>query len=123
VVNDYGCQLKGTEGGDSATAEEVVAEIVAAGGRAVPVVADIGSAEGVRQTIAAALVLGGVHMVIHNASPVMPMTSLEDATQEGFSASMGANVIGSWELARQCWPVFRKQQYARMVLINSAAGL
>lgn len=123
VVNDYGCQLKGTEGGNSAPAEAVVAEIVAAGGRAVPVVADIGSAEGVRQTIAAALELGGVHMVIHNASPVMPMTSLEDATQEGFSASMGANVMGSWELARQCWPIFRQQQYARMVLINSAAGL
>lgn len=123
VVNDYGCQLTGTEGGNSAPAEAVVAEIVAAGGRAVPVVADIGSAEGGGQTIAAALELGGVHMVIHNASPVMPMTSLEEATQEGFGLSVAANVIGSWELARQCWPIFRKQQYARMVLINSAAGL
>lgn len=123
VVNDYGCQLIGTSGGDRTPAEEVVAEIVAAGGRAVPVVSDIGSAEGVRQTVAAALELGGVHIVIHNASPVMPMTSLEDATQEGFSASLSTNAVGSWELARQCWPIFRAQQYARMVLINSAAGL
>lgn len=123
VVNDYGCQLIGTQGGDRSPAEEVVAEIIAAGGRAVPVVSDIGSAEGVRETVAAAVALGGVHIVIHNASPVMPMTSLEDATQEGFSASINTNAVGSWELARQCWPIFHKQQYARMVLINSAAGL
>lgn len=123
MVNDYGCALSGIHGGNRAPAEEVAAEIIAAGGRAVPVVADIGSAEGVRQAIKAALELGGVHVVIHNASPVMPMTSLEDATQEGFNASLNVNVVGSWELARQCWPIFRAQGYARMVLINSAAGL
>ncbi|MNN39372.1 putative short-chain type dehydrogenase/reductase [compost metagenome] len=86
-------------------------------------VSDIGSAEGVRQAINAALELGGVHIVIHNASPVMPMTDFEEATQEGFETSLRVNAIGSWELARQCWPFFREQGHGRMVLINSAAGL
>ncbi|MDQ0124818.1 NAD(P)-dependent dehydrogenase (short-subunit alcohol dehydrogenase family) [Pseudomonas lini] len=123
VVNDYGCALTGEQGGNAGPAESVVAQIRAAGGVAVPVVADIGSAQGVGEVIKAAVALGGVHIVIHNASPVMPMTSLEEAAQEGFDTSLRVNAVGSWELARQCWPLFRAQGYGRMVLINSAAGL
>ncbi|MFP3444185.1 SDR family NAD(P)-dependent oxidoreductase [Pseudomonas sp. SIMBA_067] len=123
VVNDLGCALTGDQGGDRGPAEAVVEEIRAAGGVAVPVVADIGSAQGVAEVVKAAVQLGGVHIVVHNASPVMPMTSLEQATEEGFSTSLRVNAVGSWELARQCWPVFREQGHARVVLINSAAGL
>lgn len=123
VVNDYGCALTGEQGGNPAPAEAVVAEIRAAGGVAVPVVADIGSAEGVQHVVKAARALGGVHIVVHNASPVMPMTSLEEATREGFDTSLRVNAVGSWELARQCWPIFRAQGHGRVVLINSAAGL
>ncbi|WP_201188594.1 SDR family NAD(P)-dependent oxidoreductase [Pseudomonas fluorescens] len=123
VVNDLGCALTGEQGGNAGPAESVVAEIRAAGGVAVPVVADIGSAQGVGEVIRAALDLGGVHIVVHNASPVMPMTSLEEAAQEGFDTTLRVNALGSWELARQCWPIFRAQAHGRVVLINSAAGL
>lgn len=123
VVNDYGCSLAGHSGGNAGPAEAVVDEIRAMGGIAVPVVTDIGTAQGVSEVIAAAVRLGGVHIVVHNASPVMPMSALEEATQEGFDTSLRVNATGSWELARQCWPIFRAQGYGRMVLINSAAGL
>lgn len=123
VVNDLGCELDGS-GGVPGPASEVCEEIRAVGGEAVAVVADIGSEEGVRQTMAATLDrFGRCDAIIHNASPVMPKTSFEGATREGFELSLRVNAGGAWDLAKQAWPQFKRQGHGRIVFINSAAGL
>jgi NAD(P)-dependent dehydrogenase (short-subunit alcohol dehydrogenase family) len=67
VVNDLGGALDG-DGGDATPAEEVVAEIRAAGGRAVANRCDVASEEGSQALIAAAVEeFGDVHVLINNA--------------------------------------------------------
>jgi NAD(P)-dependent dehydrogenase (short-subunit alcohol dehydrogenase family) len=124
VINDFGVDLQGCEGGKAGPAQSVVEEIRAMGGTAEMAVVDIGSADGVRESLRIALEkLGGLHIVVHNASPVMPMTSLEDASQHGFEVTLRVNAVAAWELARQSWLHFKRQRYGRIVLISSAAGL
>src|SRR3954453_13680180 len=66
VVNDPGGGLTG-EGADAGPAEEVVAEIVAAGGEAVACTESVTSAAGGEAIVAAALdAYGRVDILVHN---------------------------------------------------------
>jgi len=67
VVNDSGAAIDGT-GGDPCAAEEVVAEIRAAGGEAVASTDDVADWEGGRRLVDAAVsAFGDLHVLVNNA--------------------------------------------------------
>ncbi len=82
-------------------AEQVVAEIDDAGGRAVAVRADVGDEAAVLGLFdEAEQQLGGIDAVVHTAG-TMPLSPLVDTTAESFDRIMRANVRGTFLVARE----------------------
>ena len=112
VVNDVGADVDGT-GRSEGPAAEVVAEITAAGGRAIANSSDISTEEGVRQLIKDAhSAFGRADVVVHNA---------------GFNIGdldpiFDVHVRAAWMLAEESWPEMVERGYGRIVLTTSSAG-
>ena len=122
VVNDLGGSLSGT-GGDATTAQQVAREIEAAGGRALANGDDISTFEGAQRLIAAAVqAFGRVDALINNAGILRDKT-LAKMEPADFEAVVRVHLLGSAWCSRAAWPVMQQQQYGRIVMTTSAAGL
>ena len=122
VVNDLGGAVDGS-GGSSAAAENVVAEINAAGGEAIPngssVTDDAGVANMVEQAMEA---FGRIDILIANAGILRDKTFAK-MEMEDFEIVMAVHVMGTVKPAKACWPIMRDQQYGRIVVTTSSTGL
>jgi 3-oxoacyl-[acyl-carrier protein] reductase len=88
----------------TALCEEVAHQIVAAGGRALPVVADITDADAVTRMVDAARTeFGGVDILVNNAAfrSRVPFVELDDAT---WDFTLGASFQGAWRMCKACVP-------------------
>jgi NAD(P)-dependent dehydrogenase (short-subunit alcohol dehydrogenase family) len=122
VVNDPGVNPRGDDAGDRATADDVVAEIIAAGGRAV---ADYGSVAD--PAAANAMVrlavdsFGTLDILVNNAGNnrrnVFAETSLED-----FRNVLDVHLTGTFLVTQAAWPVFAARRYGRIVFTTSQVG-
>jgi len=122
VVNDLGGSLSGT-GGDASPAQQVVREIEAAGGRALANGDDISTFDGAQRLIAAAVqAFGRVDVLINNAGILRDKT-LAKMEPADFEAVVRVHLLGSAWCSRAAWPVMQAQQYGRIVMTTSAAGL
>lgn len=119
IVNDLGGASSG-EGGDPGVAEQVAAEIRAAGGQAI---ANADSVENGEKIIACAMDhFGRVDAVINNAG------ILRDAMFHKLSAVDWEEIVrvhleGTFRVTRSAWPHMREAGYGRVVMTTSAAGL
>lgn len=122
VVNDLGKDLHG--GGDvSSAAEEVVNEIIGAGGQAVTSTSSIATPEGGAAVVAAALdEWGRLDAVVHNAGILRDKT-LAKLAPEDVDAVLEVHLKGAFNVLRAAYPVMREQGYGRVVLTSSASGL
>ena len=122
VINDLGGALDGT-GGNSAAAEAVVAEIIAAGGTAIAngasITDDAGVAHLVKQTMDA---FGRADILIANAG-ILRDKSFSKMEMKDFDAVMNVHVMGTVKPAKALWQIFRDQQYGRIVVTTSSTGL
>ncbi|HEX5252933.1 MAG TPA: SDR family NAD(P)-dependent oxidoreductase [Mycobacterium sp.] len=122
VVNDAGSGLDG-DGVDAGPAEQVVAEITAAGGEAVACSASVATREGGEAIIAAALEsYGGIDVLIHNAGNVR-RGSLKEMSYEDFDAVLDIHLRGAFNVVRPAFPVMCEAGYGRIVLTSSIGGL
>jgi NAD(P)-dependent dehydrogenase (short-subunit alcohol dehydrogenase family) len=122
VVNDLGGSVGGV-GGDQAAASRVVREIEAAGGRALASFDDIATPEGARRLIdAAAQAYGRVDILINNAGILRDKT-LAKMDPSDFEAVVRVHLLGSTWCSRAALPLMQQQQYGRIVMTTSAAGL
>ena len=122
VVNDLGGSVNGA-GGDDAAARRVVAEIEAAGGRALANFDDIASPEGAQRLVDAAVgAFGRLDVLINNAGILRDKT-LHKMAPEDFEAVVRVHLLGSAWCSRAALPVMQAQQYGRIVMTTSAAGL
>ncbi len=99
-----------------------VAEITAAGGRALPVVGDVaesGAAERVLRRTEAAL--GPVDILVANAGGPPP-TTFDDTTEDHYRAALELNLLGSIRLAQACVPGMRSRHWGRIVFLTSMAA-
>jgi NAD(P)-dependent dehydrogenase (short-subunit alcohol dehydrogenase family) len=120
VVNDLGVALDGRNA-EEAPADEVVAAITAAGGRAVANGGDVSTAAGAASIVDQALSdFGGLHIVVSNAGIVgrseFPATTLED-----FQRHLAVHQIGAFNVIRAAWPSMAGQGYGRIVAAFSTA--
>jgi NAD(P)-dependent dehydrogenase (short-subunit alcohol dehydrogenase family) len=122
VVNDLGAALDGS-GGSSAAAEQVVAEIKAAGGEAIAdggsVSDDAGAANLVKRTVDA---FGRLDILIANAG-ILRDKSFGKMEIADFEAVVQVHLMGTVKPLRAAWPIMREQQYGRVVVTTSSTGL
>jgi NAD(P)-dependent dehydrogenase (short-subunit alcohol dehydrogenase family) len=121
VVNDPGGAVDG-RGGEHAVADQVVAEIKAAGGQAVAnydSVADMKSAQNIVDT--AVNTWGRLDILVNNAG-ILRDKAFNNMTMEDFEFAVQVHFFGTVYCTKAAWPVMRKQQYGRIVVTTSGSG-
>ncbi|HAY67652.1 MAG TPA: short-chain dehydrogenase [Acidimicrobiaceae bacterium] len=122
VVNDLGGAVDGT-GSDKGAAERVVDEIKRAGGEAVADTNSVATAEGGAAIVQTALdAYEHVDIVINNAG-ILRDKAFHNMTPEQFESVLDVHLRGAFHVTQPAWPHLRKQNYGRVVLTSSAAGV
>jgi NAD(P)-dependent dehydrogenase (short-subunit alcohol dehydrogenase family) len=122
VVNDLGGSRDGTGAGHS-MADQVVAEIKAAGGRAVANYDSVADADGAESIIKTALdQFGAVHGIVSNAG-ILRDGTFHKMTFDNWDSVLQVHLYGGYNVIRAAWPHFREQGYGRIVVATSTSGL
>ncbi|HVS66995.1 MAG TPA: SDR family NAD(P)-dependent oxidoreductase [Mycobacteriales bacterium] len=119
VVNDLGTSMTGA-GTDLTPAEEVAAEIVAAGGSAVADSNDISSPSSSQALVDAAIeTYGRIDILINNAG-IIEWSEFPAVDDENFGRHLAVHLGGSFLTTRAAWPHLVKQEYGRVVMTTSS---
>lgn len=122
VVNDLGGSMDGS-GGSSQAAQNVVAEIKAAGGEAIANGSSVSDKKGVenlvKETMAA---FGRIDILINNAG-ILRDKSFKKMTLEDFELVVNVHLMGSVYCTAAVWPIMNEQNYGRIVMTTSPSGL
>lgn len=128
VVNDIGTSLGG-EGRDTCAADETVAEIAAAGGKAIANYEDVTDWDAAKRIVDAAIeAFGDLHVIVNNAGIVRDRMFVS-ATPEEWDATMHVHLRGHFCVARHAVNYWRAKQKdgkdpdARIINTTSGAGL
>ncbi|KAG8188671.1 hypothetical protein JTE90_003928 [Oedothorax gibbosus] len=119
VVNDLGGTRSG-EGKSSSAADAVVKEIKAKGGKAV---ADYNSVEEGEKIVKTAIDnFGRIDILINNAG-ILRDKSFANISVQDWDIIHRVHLRGSFIVTRAAWPYFRKQNYGRIIMTASGAGI
>jgi NAD(P)-dependent dehydrogenase (short-subunit alcohol dehydrogenase family) len=122
VVNDVGGSLTG-DGADAGPAQDVVREIIAAGGEAVASVDSVATPAGGKAIVETALErFGRIDVLVHNAGNVR-RAALRDISYEDFEDVVDVHLRGAFHVVRPAFPVMCDAGYGRIVLTSSIGGL
>lgn len=106
-----------------AAAEAVAAEIVEAGGQAIPIFLDVGKSASVDAAIAAITAwAGGVDILVNNAG-ITRDSRMVKMTEDQFDAVIGVNLKGVWLCAKACVPSMVERGGGSIVNAASVVGL
>ena len=122
VVNDFGGALDGDgEGGNAA--DDVVAEIKAAGGSAIANHGSVSSREDSVQMVKDAVdAFGTVHILVNNAGILRDRT-FRKMTLDDFDQVMQVHLTGTAYVTHAAWPIMYEQRYGRIVFTSSGSGI
>ena len=126
VVNDFGVAISDTDDtGDAPVvnpADEVVAEIIAAGGSAVANYDTVATVEGANAIIQTALdAFGTVDICINNAGQVR-MQPFADFPDEHIATVISTQLMGTLNVGRAAWRVMEQNGGGRIINVSSGAG-
>jgi NAD(P)-dependent dehydrogenase (short-subunit alcohol dehydrogenase family) len=122
VVNDLGGSRDGS-GGGSTMADEVVAEVTAAGGEAVANYDGVHTWEGGQAIVQTALdAFGRVDIVVNNAG-ILRDTSFAKLEEPQLDLVLKVHLYGAFHVARAAWNHLKEQGYGRIVNTTSGSGL
>ncbi|MEL6876321.1 MAG: SDR family NAD(P)-dependent oxidoreductase [Pseudomonadota bacterium] len=122
VVNDFGGARDGS-GGSAGPAEDVVNEIKAEGGVAMPAACSVTDYEAVQKMVADAIAeWGHVDIVVNNAG-VLRDKSFHKMELADFDFVMDVHLMGSVNCTKAVWDHMRERQYGRLVMTTSSTGL
>ena len=108
---------------DVASADRVVEEIRAAGGKAVANHDPVGSKEAGEAIVAHAVrEFGGIEIVINNAG-VRGHNLFENMTEQQIKAVMDVHLMASIYVTQPAWKIMRAQKYGRIVMTSSSSGM
>jgi NAD(P)-dependent dehydrogenase (short-subunit alcohol dehydrogenase family) len=122
VVNDLGVSLAG-EAGATSPAEDVVNEIVAAGGRAIANADNVASWDGAQAMVQAAVdAFGRIDAVVNNAGNLRD-SLFHKMSEDEFDAVIAVHLKGSFNVSRAAAPFFKGQASGAYVHMTSTSGL
>jgi NAD(P)-dependent dehydrogenase (short-subunit alcohol dehydrogenase family) len=122
VVNDFGGAVDGT-GVSASAAEQVVAEIRAAGGEAIANADSVATPDGGAAIVECALdTFGRVDIVVNNAG-ILRDAAFKNVTPALLDAVIDVHLKGAFNVLRTAWPHLREQNYGRVVNTSSGSGL
>ena len=122
VVNDLGGSVSGT-GQDTGPAQQVVADIQAAGGRAVANADSVTDYAGAQRIVQCALdSFGRVDGVVNNAG-ILRDAIFHKMAPEDFAAVVQVHLMGSFYVSRAAAEHFRAQGGGAFVHMTSTSGL
>jgi NAD(P)-dependent dehydrogenase (short-subunit alcohol dehydrogenase family) len=121
VVNDVGTSTRG-EGRSEGPANDVVAEIEAAGGTAMADYADVTSYEEVERMMAATIErFGRLDILISNAGISDAHVPFLDVTPERYDRLVRVHQYGTFNITRCAWPALVESGSGRIVVTTSNA--
>ena len=121
VVNDLGGDVDG--GGSGRIADEVVAEIEAAGGVATPNYDSVATVDGGRSLFRTAIDrFGGLDILVNNAG-VSARGNIEETSEAVWTRTMDINVKGAFLGSKQAIPIMRTGGGGSIINVSSGAGI
>lgn len=122
VVNDLGGSVQGP-GGSAEMADRVVAEMKAAGGRAIANYDSVATRDGAARIVEAALTeFGRIDALINNAGN-MRVNAFENYAAADLEAILAVHLVGSFNVTQAAWSHMKAQGYGRIVFTASSAGM
>jgi NAD(P)-dependent dehydrogenase (short-subunit alcohol dehydrogenase family) len=122
VVNDVGASLGG-EGGSAGPAQQVVAEIRAAGGEAVANTDSVADSAAAQRIVNAALdAFGRIDCIVNNAG-ILRDRFFHKMSVDEFDAVVKVHLYGSYFVSRAAAPHFKEQNSGAFVHMTSTSGL
>jgi NAD(P)-dependent dehydrogenase (short-subunit alcohol dehydrogenase family) len=122
VVNDVGGAVDGT-GGDAGPAQQAVDEIKAAGGEAVADTNSVATPEGGEAIVQTALdAFGRIDIVVNNAG-ILRDKAFHNLTPDLVDPVIDVHLRGAFYVTRPAWVHMREQNYGRVIVTASSAGL
>jgi NAD(P)-dependent dehydrogenase (short-subunit alcohol dehydrogenase family) len=122
VVNDIGGSVAG-DGLDSGPAEDVVAEISAAGGEAVACTDTVATPQGGKAIVEAALdSFGSIDILVHNAGIFRPVL-FKDMNIDDYNDVIAVHQTGAIHVGHPAFQRMTAAGYGRIVLTSSICGL
>ena len=121
VVNDLGGAVDGS-GGSMTMADQVVAEIKAAGGEAMANGANVTKEDEVQSMVQAAIdQWGHVDILVNNAG-ILRDKSFAKMEMNDFRLVLDVHLMGSAICTKAVWAHMRERQYGRIVMTTSSSG-
>lgn len=122
VVNDIGASVAG-EGSDAGPAQQVVNEIRAAGGEAVPNTDSVSESHAAARIVTTALdSFGRIDGVVNNAG-ILRDRFFHKMSDDEWDAVIKVHLYGSFYVSRAAAPHFKEQQSGVYVHMTSTSGL
>jgi len=122
VVNDFGVSVDGRDP-SSAPAEAVVKEILAGGGKAVPIPENIATMAGGRAVVDAALsAFGDLHIVVCCAG-ILRERMIFNMSEEEWDAVIAVHLKGHFTVMQPATRHMREKKAGRIITFTSTAGL
>ena len=122
VVNDLGGSVDGT-GSGSTMAQNVVAEIKAAGGEAIANGANVTKQDEVEAMVAEAIkAFGKVDILVNNAG-ILRDKSFSKMTMDDWKLVVDVHLHGSATCTKAVWNHMKENQYGRIVMTTSSSGM
>ncbi len=101
-------------------AEGVAAGITAAGGRAIACLCDVSRRDSARAAVARTVdEFGGLHILISNAAVFVPISTLEEMTEEHWNATLAVNLGGAFHMSQASIPNMRAAGGGSIILVAS----
>ena len=121
VVNDPGGSVNGI-GGTNAAADQVVAEIKAAGGQAIAAYGSVSDEAAAAGTIDLAMkTWGRVDILVCNAG-ILRDKAFNNMSMDDFRAVVDVHLMGTVYPIKAAWAIMREQKYGRIVVTTSGSG-
>jgi NAD(P)-dependent dehydrogenase (short-subunit alcohol dehydrogenase family) len=122
VVNDPGVNVRGDDAGDRISADEVVAKIAAAGGKAIADYGSVADPKAAATMVQCAVdAFGTLDIVVNNAGNNRRNT-FADTTLEDLRNVIDVHLVGSFLIMQAAWPILAAKRYGRIVFTTSQVG-